>query len=194
MFPVFFYRKRAFVFLVNLSISLIAGCATVELPFETPFGPTPGGKAFANLQVIGIVSLQTRTGNLSTARPFFSTKALVEVPVGTVFIVPAMRGWDLGYGQLNSLPGSDVRFDWSEEDHHYGLGGAYVAVTKINPVNTTVSPPTQTAEIEVNMILTDQDFDDSWFGSAAYTLICFGPQPPDASAEPLKLDPPNVVI
>lgn len=188
MLQVFFCHKRALFFLLYLSIGIAAGCGTVERGIETPFGPTPDGKVFTNLQVIGILNLETGSGNQTDSFTEFTTTALVEVPVGTVLIVPAVRGWSLAFGELEpDLSG--IKYN----DHHYGVGGVKVMVTKVNPVNTVVTPPTQTAEITLQMALADHSQDDRWFGTIAYTLICFG-LPSGATGGPLPLDPPRVVI
>src|SRR6476469_7817604 len=83
-----------------LTVLLIAGCATAPKDFETPTGPMPA-EQFGSMEIIGIINRSTTSLNESKSNPGFSEEVTVEVPVGTEFIIPSVRGWSLAYGELD---------------------------------------------------------------------------------------------
>ena len=89
-----------------------------------------------------------------------------------------MRGWTAGFGTMNpeDLSATPIA-EWTSDDHHLGLASVHVGVTDINPVDTSTSPPTQTATIRIAARVADRNFDDRWCGSVNYTLICLGRHP-----------------
>lgn len=152
------------------------GCATSLQPTALPTlgGTIASGVLERKLEVIGLVSLEMSTGNVAQTRRDGARllTANVNVPVGTVVITPAVNGWILGYGKQTAR--SANTFDWDAEDNNWGIGLGWVNVTKINPVNTLTTPPTQTATVSVSMLLGEDTLNDPWFGRLAFTLICFG--------------------
>jgi hypothetical protein len=100
----------------------------------------------------------------------------INVPPETILIVPAVRGWLTGYGKtdpedLSSLPGP---LTWHREDHNLGMTLFNISVKDINAVDNSSSPPTQTAVINIQLYLSDDNSDDTWFGDVNYTLLCLG--------------------
>jgi hypothetical protein len=55
----------------------------------------------------------------------------------------------------------------------------HVAVVDINAPDFSQNPPTQTAQVNVNMRLIDRNGDDPWFGIVGYTLMFLGQAPAD---------------
>ncbi|HEX9945487.1 MAG TPA: hypothetical protein VGG03_26030 [Thermoanaerobaculia bacterium] len=160
-----------------IMISVLSACASAPRDFETPTGPRPGNQPGPWI-VLGVISLNTSTLNRSDARQNFQETLTVNVPPGTELIVPAMRGWVAGFGSTNPEDLSTVtEARWNPDDHHLGLAFINVAVEDINAVDTSTSPPTQTAAIRITARLSDNNADDRWFGSVNYTLICFGRHP-----------------
>lgn len=177
-----------------LLAALLGGCAaTTPQTIATVEGPAISGIISRPLEIIGVLHLSTTSGNVPNAEQgsHFVT-ATVEVPVGTAVIVPALKGWLLGFGEAQpSSANPDTHIDWSNSDHNFGLGSVEVSVTRIDPPNTTTQPPTQTAEISVRFLLGDDNLDDPWFGSADFTLLCLGvPGAQPTSWTPIPFEPP----
>jgi hypothetical protein len=59
----------------------------------------------------------------------------------------------------------------------FGFAQVQVDVVDVNAPDLSNSPPTQTAQIRVRMMLTDANQDDRWFGYASYSLLCVGELP-----------------
>lgn len=180
-----------------LLVALLAGCAaTVPQTIATVEGPAVNGIVDRPLQILGVINLATQTGNVANGKDSHFVDATVEIPVGTALIVPALRGWTLAYGSAQpSSSDPDALIEWSPEDHHWGFGAVEVTVVKVNPPNTVTQPPTQTAELSLRFLLTDDNQDDPWFGSANYSLLCLGvPGVDPADWTPLRLPPPKMMI
>jgi len=154
--------------------------ATQERLIETPTG-TKLGKIFDNLEVLGMGSFVTQSGNQSSAHQLFQENVHIEVPVGTIVVIPAPNLWLLGYGSLQPEvldPLDDNQNQlWHSADHHWGAGVFQVSVVGLNAPDFSQNPPKQTAHLHVNMLLSDHNGDDSWFGVAGYNLLYLGKPP-----------------
>lgn len=172
------YRQTVILGAAALTmISMLSACASAPRDFETPTGPRPGNQSGPWI-VLGVVSLNTSTLNRSSAHGIFEETVTVNVPPGTELIVPAMRGWVVGFGSTDPEDLSTVTEGrWNSDDHHLGMAFINVAVADINAADTSTSPPTQTATVKVTAVLSDHNADDRWFGSVNYTLICLGRHP-----------------
>jgi hypothetical protein len=174
----------------------LQGCAsTGPAKIATVEGNLPTGILDRALEIVGIVSLETKSGNVSSANSTHFVQATVEVPVGTAVIVPMLDGWLLGYGSAQPDPANpENAIQWTPEDQNWGLGRVSITVTRLNPPNTVASPPVQTAELSIAFHLGDDGLDDPWFGAASYSLLCLGV--PGASLrewKPLGYRPPRFV-
>jgi len=154
--------------------------STQERLIETPVG-SKLGKIFEHLEVLGIGSFITQSGNLPNAKNLFTEAVDVEVPVGTVAVIPSPNLWLLGHGNLqpefmDPLDENQHQL-WNPDDHHWGAGAFQVSVIGVNAPDFSQNPPKQTAHLHVNMLLSDINGDDSWFGIAGYTLIYIGKPP-----------------
>ena len=154
--------------------------ATSERKIETPFGPRVGN-IFDRLELLGVASFLTQSGNQSNAQLVYDETKVIDVPVGTMVVVPSPNLWVLGYGGLQPEfvdPLNDNQsVSWGSEDHNWGMGWFQISVVDVNAVDTTQSPPKQTAQLRISMILRDDNGDDSWFGVAGYTLLFLGRAP-----------------
>jgi hypothetical protein len=157
--------------------------ATYERQIETPVG-VKVGRIFEALEVLGIASYFTQSGNRSNAERAYEEIVNIEVPVGTYVVVPAPNLWWLGHGSLQpemSDPLNDMPdVSWETEDHNWGAGRVEVDVLDLSAPDFTQNPPKQTARLYVRMYLADDNADDSWFGAAGYCLLFLGqaPRPP----------------
>jgi hypothetical protein len=145
-------------------------------PIQTPTGPA-AGTIFAKMEILGIASFLTQTGNRPNAQKQWGETVGISVPVGTQAIVVSPDLWALAFGGLTSLLDPfdpSVNPSWNTEDHNWGLGRASVGILEITPPDFSVSPPKQTAQIVIRMNLLDQNGDDSWFGLLGYTLTFLG--------------------
>jgi len=143
---------------------------------ETPTGPVIGS-VFAKMEVLGVSSFLTQTGNQPNDQRQWTEFVNISVPIGTHCIVASQDFWFLAFGSLSSNldpldPNSNP--SWNSEDHHWGVGRASVKILDVNAPDFTVNPPTQTAKIDVAMNLLDENGDDSWFGMLGYTLTFLG--------------------
>jgi len=171
-----------------LTVFLIAGCATAPKDFETPTGPMPA-EQFGSMEIIGIINRSTTSLNESKSNPGFSEEVTVEVPVGTEFIIPSVRGWSLAYGELdpNTVEAHIglANASWKSEDHHFGISNVNIFVKDINAPDLSANPPKQTAMLDVSLNLGDYNLDDKWFGEVNYTLLCLRRVPaPSPSRSP----------
>ena len=190
--------QRAYVGLaICLLIGALSGCAgTTPESIATIEGPAINGVIARPLEIIGVINLSTASGNVPDASGSHFVRASVEVPPGTALIVPAVRGWGLGYGTVQpSSANPDAEISWKPADHHWGLGNVEVSVVKIHPPNMTTQPTTQIAEISVRFFLSDDNQDDEWFGAVDYTLLCLGVPGVNVSDwQPFKFDRPKMTI
>ena len=145
-------------------------------PIETPTGPATGS-IFARMEILGISSFLTQTGNRPNAQNQWEEIVDISVPVGTQAIVASQDKWALAFGSLSSLLDPldpNVNPAWNSEDHNWGVGRASVDILDVNAPDFTVTPAKQTARISVRMNLLDDNGDDSWFGLLGYTLTFLG--------------------
>ena len=146
---------------------------------QTPTGPIIGS-IFGKMEILGISSFLTQTGNLPNHHTQWEEIIDISVPVGTQAIVACQDYWALGYGKLSSNVDPldpNINPQWHSEDHNWGLGRASVAIADINAPDFSVNPPKQTARINVRMNLLDKNGDDSWFGILGYNLTFLGLAP-----------------
>jgi hypothetical protein len=181
---------RKLVTIIGIPISLVimmAGCSTVPLGVETPKGTRPGD-VFGRMEILGFSSKLTRTLNQKNQgnQPLlFIEHATINVPVGTEFIVPSIKGWWLSYGSLEPADFGDGRVSWITTDHNFGLATVNVNVLDIDAPDMSATPPTQTAKIDIEMRLCDVDHEDDWFGFVSYDLLFLAKQK-------VKLDPTKI--
>jgi hypothetical protein len=168
-------RERYRPFILAGAVAAAVGCSTVSSPVQTPTGSRPGD-VFQRLEILGFSSKFLSTASRPDARTGFSERVTIQVPVGTRYIVPAVRGWMLAYGHTDpsDITTAGASFRWVSADHHYGLGLVNVRVLDIDAPDPTTQPPSQTATIEVNARLADVNADDPWFGAVHYTLLFLG--------------------
>ena len=143
---------------------------------QTPTGPAIGS-IFAKMEVLGVSSFLTQTGNQPNDQRQFEEIVNISVPIATHCIVASQDFWALAFGSLSSnLDPLDENSNpqWNSEDHNWGLGRASVKIQDVNAPDFTVNPPKQTAQISVRLNLLDENGDDSWFGILGYTLTFFG--------------------
>ena len=157
---------------------------TSERIIETPSGPVIG-TINERLEVLGVSSYLTQTGNLSNARSQFREFFdITNVPIGTITITSSVDKWAIGYGSLDPelLDELDPNANpqWRATDHNIGLARVQVSVTDINSPNLNQNPPRQSARVVVSLNLLDGNGDDDWFGIVGYTLTFLGRSVPRA--------------
>lgn len=154
-----------------VAMAFLSGCATGPRPLETPSGPSTAD-ATGPFTVIGVISRATSTLNRPNANPYFAEDVLVQVPTGTELIVPAVRGWRLGFGSLEPAdlsvnPAPET--SWNADDHYFGSALVNVYVKDVNAPDASGS---QSATVTVQIALHDINGDDPWWGLVNYSLIC----------------------
>lgn len=154
---------------------------TNERFIETPFGPVVGTIS-ERLEVLGISSYLTQTGNRPNARSQWEEIVdISNVPVGTITIMTSIDKWILGYGELDpellDPLNPNVNPGWNGVDHHIGLGRVQVTVVDINSPDLSQSPPRQSARIVIKLNFLDYNGDDRWFGMVGFSLIFLGRTP-----------------
>lgn len=165
------------LFLFISVVSLFQGCATAPKDFETPSGPIPGDQ-FGSMEIVGVISKSTTTLNQPNSNRIFEEEIIVDVPVGTEIIIPALRGWRLTYGEINpntveSHIGTSTQApSWTLDDHHFGIGLVNIFIKDVNAPDIRANPPKQTATIQIQLMLGDDNLDDRWSGMVNYNLIC----------------------
>lgn len=169
------FRANKVFILGILSIFVVTGgCSTTPRNLETPQGERSGDQ-LRRLDILGVLSRSTSTLHRPNANNQFQETVTVNVPPGTLIIIPAVYGWALGYGRTDPEDISTVKkFNWNREDHNLGLAQLSVHVMDIDAVDTSVTPPTQTAKIEITAMLSDDNGDDQWFAGVNYNLLCLG--------------------
>lgn len=160
---------------------VVASCATGPREIVTPEGARSADQT-GPFVILGVVSRNTSTLRQSNANPPFEETVTVNVPPGTQMIIPAVRGWATGYGSttpedLSMPPDPDTFLRWRHTDEHFGLTWFNVYVDRINAVDSSTTPATQTAVIKVTAILGDENLDNEWWAWVNYNLICLGPHP-----------------
>ena len=178
--------------LLSISVAILASsCATQNREVQTPEGAVDGD-LFQEMDVLGLSSRVTCTGKRENGINPFNESITINVPPGTQAIMASMRGWGMGYGDLEPVAG-DERSDCNggirkAVDHHFGDAFANVWVEDIDAMDTSTTPPTQTATISVQLILNDKNpSDDSWYGYLTYDLLFLGETPrfiPDSPTIP----------
>jgi hypothetical protein len=165
--------------LVLLSAIVFLSCSTVSRDVVTPFGSRPGDQV-GPFVILGILHRSTSTENRPDGHAQFSENVDVNVPPGTELIIPVVRGYQLGYGTIDppdfTTSADRQSFTWHPDDHHFGVAALNVSVDRINAVDNSTTPPTQTARVVVDGKLADVNGDDRWWGSVNYTLLCLGRQ------------------
>lgn len=160
-----------------ISLTLFA-CSTADRPLETPRGPRPA-ESTGPLIILGLVSKATSTLKRNDAHQPFDETVTIGVPVGTVAIVPTVRGFTFGYGTTTpeDLAQSDPAkpLTWHTEDHNFGVQSLNIFVEDIDAPDPNTN--TQTAKIHISALLSDDNSDDTWFGYVNYTLLCLGNHP-----------------
>jgi hypothetical protein len=160
-------------------ILVCGSCSSGPREIETPQGPRSADQNGPFI-ILGVISRNTSTLSQPDAKQEFKETITVNVPPGTQIIIPAVRGWFAGYGKTipedyftqQSNPNS--KLNWQHNDEHFGLAWFNVLVDDINAVDSTTSPPTQTAEITITAILGDENLDNRWWASVNYNLLCLG--------------------
>jgi hypothetical protein len=158
-----------------------AACATGPRPIMTPQGERAADQN-GPFVILGVISRATSTLHRSNADTPFEETVTLNVPVGTQLIIPALRGYGIGYGSttpedLSPDPGPAGTAVWHSTDHHLGVASVNIWVDRVNAVDNSSTPATQTAVIKVRAWLTDDNHDDAWWALATYTLLCLGPLP-----------------
>src|ERR1019366_1739128 len=116
---------------------------TSENIIETPSGPVVG-KITQRLEVLGVHSYLTQTGNLPNAQNQWRETFDIFIPVGTVTIVVSMDRWSLVYGSFDPAlldpmdPASHPQ--WNSEDHNFGAARVEVAVMSISAPDLKQNP------------------------------------------------------
>ena len=155
--------------------------ATSERMIETPVG-TKVGKIWEKLEILGISSFLTQTQNQPNDQGLRWLEFVdIDVPVGTLAVVPAMNFWFLGHGRLDpdliDPLAENQHVTWNSADRPWGLGWVHVSVVDVNAPDQSMNPPHQTAQLQIEMHLCDYNMDDGWFGVVGYTLVCLGVPP-----------------
>ena len=151
--------------------------STSERYIETPVG-SKVGHIWGPLQILGISSYLTQRGTAPHDDLDYDELRTINVPVGTVAVVPMPNLWFLGHGELD--PGMIDPLDengfltWHPKDRPWGLGWVHVSVVDVNEPDYTASPPAQTAQLRIKLHLCDVNADDSLFGAVGYTLMYLG--------------------
>jgi hypothetical protein len=158
------------------SMLLLAACTTSPRDIETPTGPVPG-MITGRFVILGVADRATAAPNQPNGAAHFVETVDIDVPVGTEVILPALRGFDIGYGStdpadLSPMPLPESTFSWRHEDHHFGVARVNVAVVDIDAAAPGASP--QHARIQVGLRPNDDNGDDKWWGVVRYQLIFLG--------------------
>jgi hypothetical protein len=170
--------QRVCSWILLLATLLSPGCATVRLPIaiEGRERQRQPSEVDQRLEILGIASRKTGTGNLPNANGVnlpYSETVNVPAPAGTeiAFVVP--EGWILGHNSTS--PATPIvpytPFKWYHDDNAWGLGWAQAYVEKINP-----APPGGTPSVDVTVVLTlsDDNGDDPWFGTVYWEVVFLG--------------------
>jgi len=173
--------SQRLAFLTCVLFSIAFGCSTGPREIETPQGPRSADQSGPFI-VVGVISRSTSTLRRANANSPFEETFTINVPPGTQFVIPAVRGWAAGYGKtvpedLSPIPDPNASLTWHPNDEHFGLAWFNVFVDRINAVDNSTTPPTQTAVIKVTAILGDENLDNEWWGLVNYTLLCLAPHP-----------------
>ena len=165
-------------FIALIALLTVAACAS-DRDIQTPVGPVSGQVA-GQFIVLGVAFKATSTGNRPNAGTVFRETVDLDVPAGTEVIVPALTGWDIGFGStdpedLSPQAAPESVFNWRATDHHYGWSRVGVVVRDIDALAPGAT--TQRARIEVQATLTDNNLDDPWWGVIRYQLIFLGRHP-----------------
>jgi hypothetical protein len=132
--------------------------------------------------ILAVISRSTSTKRRTSAKTHFSVQETVPVMVGTTFIVPALRGWGIGYGETDPWDLSKKEDPigapgWKKTDHHLGYAFVNVWVDHINPPDHSTEISTQTAVINIAANLGDHNLDDKWWAWVTYSLTCLARHP-----------------
>jgi len=108
---------------------------------ETPTGPQVGN-VFATMQVLGVGSFVTQTGNQPNNLHQWEETVDISTPVGTQVVIPCQDFWSLLFGSfdvpLDPLD-PNVIPQWNASDHNWGAGRAQITVLNVNAPNFQVS-------------------------------------------------------
>src|SRR6476469_10466749 len=69
---------------------------------ETPTGPAVGS-IFARMDILGVSSFLTQTGNRTNDKQQWEEIVDIDVPVGTHAVVVSTDYWALGFGSMTGL-------------------------------------------------------------------------------------------
>lgn len=164
-----------YLIVLILSLFLPSGCATIPRNIETPTGGI-SGDYFSPLQILGISNKRTVTLNRPNSHNLFEERYTIEVPVGTEFIIPAMRNWDLTFGKLtpDTVEAHANGGVATLLPREFSRGLVNIYVERIYAPDYSVSPPKQTATIVVQFRLIGDELKRKWFGGTNYHLIYLG--------------------
>ena len=164
----------SYLILLILSFFLLSSCATVPRNIETTTGGI-SGDYFSPLQILGISSKRTVTLNRPNFNEF-EEHYTIEVPVGTEFIIPVMRSFNLAFGKMVTNTVEAHAYGGEAIVHPRGFGHSMVNiyVDRIYAPDYSVSPPKQTATILVQCRLVSDETGRKWFGGTNYHLIYLG--------------------
>lgn len=155
---------------------------TSDRQIESPVGARVG-KIFEKLEVLGISSHLTQSLNQANGVNQYEETVNIDVPIGTLAVVPMPNLWMLGHGRLRpdriDPLDENQQIQWDAADRPWALGKVHVSVVDINSPDFSQDPPRQTAQIIVYMRLIDKNGDDPWFGLVGYTLMFLGQAPAD---------------
>jgi hypothetical protein len=156
--------------LLVLALLLSASTCKVTVPLQQLGSQLPADIE-GRFDVLGVLRRETFTGDVPNGESAKEIVVSVNLPVGTVAVVPILDGWMLGQGTLDV-----VNFQWNSADNHWGLGATSIFVKTLD---TAATPPT--AEVHLVFYLGDAAPGDQWFGAAQWHVMALGescPCPP----------------
>jgi hypothetical protein len=133
------------------------------------FAPQPqlDSAGVASVEIAGFLNRVTRL-NGSPGEGLLTDVFEVDVPADTDDVIPLVRGWALGYGDLVQDPNT-ATIIWDRTEQNFGVGqvGVFVRGLREGP-----TPLFKRATLVVSIGLRDRGVNDAWFGNIAYTLLC----------------------
>jgi len=161
------------------ALALLAGCSTSPREIQTPTGAIRG-QVNGPFVVLGVASRATSSLNRPNGMTAFIQTVRIDVPAGTEVVVPALIGWDLGYGStlpadLSGQVTPESTFTWTPTDRSLGMARVDISVTDIDALAPGAT--TQSATLRIGMQLADSHGDDPWWGVVRYQLIFLGRAP-----------------
>ena len=143
----------------------LKGLSSIPL---APLKEKPKGvSSFESLIILGFREEAIFIDNQSNGKKEAKKDISIEIPEGTIDVVPLVSGFDLFYGKIESIE-ENTSYHARVSDHHLGFERVNIRVIEIGRV---------TATIQAQMWLCDDNQDDAWTGTMHAMILFLGPHP-----------------